>query len=830
MNEILLYIGKSTLCLSILYGVFYVLLAKEDFFTLNRRILIAIIILSIIIPLTYMPKIYTPEVSVNVDNMDPFVSVSTTRQLKQRHYLEPKIETYDRDLIVSKTQVITEVPSYSFSLLDTVGTLYLIGFIITFLVSIIGIGRTIALVHKSKTIKKDGYSLLVTIEDIPAFSFCRYVVISKNDYQNNKEEILTHEKSHVRSGHSLDLLLLMFLKIIYWFNPLVYLISRNLKEIHEYQADEYTIKSGVNALKYQRLIIQKSVGFEQFALANSFHHCQIKKRIAMINKKQTSKIWKWKAAAFIPVACMLLMSFSHTIEKVEIKSSDVVESSPIVDGKHWTESDFIKIDEVEYKRVKSKNLIIVELDDDDGVIVYRYRKGAWSSSMRFPYSYNEDFLVETTQMNTEKLRNSIDYKYVNKRTKIYFNDINIQGIDEKVSSYFIVIKRDPKVSDKEYQEVLDLVGNTILNIRNDYSQERYSKDFSQLKGEDKSVIEKLIPLRVYFKEEDSTSEYSVKMSRFLKSKDAKVLSLVEKNLVFLFNRYTKIWINGHIASPTSNNRTRYIQRYFDYEKADKTTKKFFKQVSINGKQLMAPTSNLYIYQEIPMNKEDRQAKVQDFVDLVQKIFFSIKDRYSNYIYSKGYSNLSLIERKEIDALLPNNIIADDKLINLEKGIKVVRNNDIICILEGKATVSEQKAFMERLPYNRGLRILINQYSYLNVNGKVYSHDNFHISDTFSKYKDYSRADRKTKKFFKSVLINGKQIMVSCARIEVLYDSKAQKTFIDLVSKLNKSVNRLKDKLSNQIYNKSYSQLTVVEKEEMDSLISMKINLKKRGTL
>lgn len=830
MNEILLYIGKSTLCLSILYGVFYILLGKENFFTLNRRILITIIIFSAIIPLTYMPKIYTPEVSVNVENIEPFVSVSTIAQLKQRYYKEPKIETYNKELVVSKTQVTTEVPSYSFSLLDAVGTLYLIGFIITLLVSIIGICKTITLVYKSQAIKENGYSLLVMNGDVPAFSFCRCIVISKNDYQNNREEILTHEEAHVRNMHSLDLLLLMFVRIIYWFNPLVYLISSNLKEIHEFQADEHTIKSGVNVLKYQRLIIQKSVGFEQFALANSFHHCQIKKRIAMINKKQTSKNWKWKAAAFIPVACILLMSFSNTIEKTEVKSLDVEEINPISDGKHWSESDFIKIDDIEYKKIKSKNLIIVELDDDEGVMVFRYRKGSWASSMQVEYAYNKDFLLETSQMNTEKLRNSIDYKYINTRTKVYFNNVNIQGKEEKVSSYYVVIKRDPKVGDKEYQEVLNLVGNTILNIRNNYSQERYSKDFSQLKGENKSVIEKLIPLRVYYKEEDSSNKYSVKMSSFLKSKDAKVLSLMENNLVFLFNRYTKIWMNGHISSPTSNNRTRYLQRYFDYEKADNITKKFFKQVSINGKQLMAPTSNLYIYQEIPMNKEDRQVKIQDLIDLVQNIFFSIKDKYSKKVYSKGYSNLSFVEKKEIDAFLPNKIIADNKLINLEKGIKVVRNKDMIQILEGKPTMLEQKAFMERLPFNRGLRILINQYSYLNVNRKIYTRDNFHIADVFSKYKDYSKADRKTKKFFKLVLINGKKIMVSSARIEVLYDSKAQKTFRELASKLNEAVDKLRDKFSNQIYNKLYSQLTFVEKKEMDSLISMKIEFKKSGTL
>jgi len=93
-------------------------------------------------------------------------------------------------------------------------------------------------------------------------------------------------------------------------------MGRDLKDIHEFQADEHTLNSGVDSTKYQLLIIQKFVGHQSFALANSFNHCQIKKRITMMNKSKTSKAWCWKVATFLPLLALLLMAFGKRDEIV----------------------------------------------------------------------------------------------------------------------------------------------------------------------------------------------------------------------------------------------------------------------------------------------------------------------------------------------------------------------------------------------------------------------------------------------------------------------------------------------------------------------------------
>jgi hypothetical protein len=162
---------------------------------------------------------------------------------------------------------------------------------------------------------------MIVNDDIPAFSFKRHILISQQDYETNSQAILTHELSHIKQGHFYDLMLLELVKIIYWFNPLVYRMDSDLKEIHEFQADEHTLNSGIDATKYQLLIIQKCVGQQQFALANSFNHCQIKNRITMMNKSKTNKAWCWKVATFLPLLALLLMAFGKRDEIVPEKRS-----------------------------------------------------------------------------------------------------------------------------------------------------------------------------------------------------------------------------------------------------------------------------------------------------------------------------------------------------------------------------------------------------------------------------------------------------------------------------------------------------------------------------
>ena len=310
MNNFLLYLLKSTLCLSLFYLMFRTLMRKEHSFVLNRILVLTIVVFSAVIPLLNLPQvIQTP---VKVELLPVFAPVETTEAampiVNNLNISEQSGE------IVPVTEVVAQSGNVSFQQL--LPYIYLAGLLITLLMLVYGLIRLYFLFRNAKTIKMEDYRLLLIEGEISAFSFGRFVVLSKSDYEEHRHAMLAHEQAHIRLNHFYDLLLLEVVKIFHWFNPVVYWLIQDLKEIHEFQADDFTLNKGIDATQYQLLIIQKCVGTQKFALANSFNHCQIKKRIVMMNKQKSSKARSWKAAAFLPLLALLLMAFGRKEENV----------------------------------------------------------------------------------------------------------------------------------------------------------------------------------------------------------------------------------------------------------------------------------------------------------------------------------------------------------------------------------------------------------------------------------------------------------------------------------------------------------------------------------
>jgi len=297
MNSLLLFLVKSTLSLSLLYLAFSVLIRKETFFKLNRMVLLVMVFSSMLIPFLYVPKPVQPRIPVNLEpifQISPMIEepVSTTEIPITIQSAVPASETMQPVTIPVQTIVIF---------------VYLSGVLTSFLMFVYSIGSVLLLFRKAQKTELNGIRVLIVDQDIPAFSFGRNILISQHDFDTNYDAIITHEQSHIRLGHFYDLMLMELVKIVFWFNPLVYRMVNDLKEIHEFQADDHTLHSGIDATQYQILIIQKCVGHQKFALANSFNHCQIKNRITMMNKQKTSKARRWKVATFLPLLALLLM-------------------------------------------------------------------------------------------------------------------------------------------------------------------------------------------------------------------------------------------------------------------------------------------------------------------------------------------------------------------------------------------------------------------------------------------------------------------------------------------------------------------------------------------
>jgi hypothetical protein len=140
----------------------------------------------------------------------------------------------------------------------------------------------------------------------------RYIIISRTDWEENRDEILTHETAHIRYFHSWDVLIAGCCVIFHWFNPAVWLLKLELQHLHEYEADEEVLNQGIDAKKYQLLLIKKAVGSQRFtSMANSFNHSKIKKRITMMLKSKSSNWARLKYLFVLPLAASTIAAFAH---------------------------------------------------------------------------------------------------------------------------------------------------------------------------------------------------------------------------------------------------------------------------------------------------------------------------------------------------------------------------------------------------------------------------------------------------------------------------------------------------------------------------------------
>jgi hypothetical protein len=135
-----------------------------------------------------------------------------------------------------------------------------------------------------------------------------------------------HEQTHAKQKHALDILFIEMLQIVFWFNPLLYFIKKDIKLNHEFLADQAVINTGFNTKTYQQLLLAYSSNATDNPLANAINFSLIKKRFTVM-KTKTSKTALWlRSLILLPLLVITLYSFSEKIiiEK-EIKSSIVIQ-------------------------------------------------------------------------------------------------------------------------------------------------------------------------------------------------------------------------------------------------------------------------------------------------------------------------------------------------------------------------------------------------------------------------------------------------------------------------------------------------------------------------
>ena len=176
----------------------------------------------------------------------------------------------------------------------------------------------------------EGITLLLTSASIPSFSWMHSIVVSVDDYAENGDTILAHERAHIAHRHSLDHLLLLIVQCVLWWNPFLWRLADSLIEVHEYQADMAVLEQGINATQYQLLLIRKAAGPAGIAMVNGFKRNKLKNRIIMMNKTFSLRGAKCRYLALLP---MILIAFActskvETLEEPSLTNNETLQEDP----------------------------------------------------------------------------------------------------------------------------------------------------------------------------------------------------------------------------------------------------------------------------------------------------------------------------------------------------------------------------------------------------------------------------------------------------------------------------------------------------------------------
>ena len=284
---LLIYQIKVGLCLIAFYLLWKLLLSRETFHRFNRVALLAVMAIAMVLPWIRLSQDVLAPAANSFIVLDDIL-VTPSGAATAQHALHP----------LNMTNVATVA--------------YFIGVVMALVWFLHSQWSLHRLFKKGRTESlPGGITLHVLPGDLSPFSYFKHIVISEQDYQDNPREILVHEQAHISLRHSWDVLFMGFVTLFQWWNPAAWLLCRELRQVHEYEADEAVLNQGVDAKQYQLLLIRKSVGDQLFSMANNFNYQSLKKRIRMMTINKSSRWNTLRALAVVPVIALALLAFAN---------------------------------------------------------------------------------------------------------------------------------------------------------------------------------------------------------------------------------------------------------------------------------------------------------------------------------------------------------------------------------------------------------------------------------------------------------------------------------------------------------------------------------------
>ena len=390
MDIIISYILKVNIAIIVLYGLYCLCMDKDTFFNVKRAFLLAIFAFALCYP--FMDYSFNWGVAVE----------------RAGHILTEKITIFILPENIAPAQTMDE----SFAVntkLNWFSAIYLIGVILFISRIIFQLTGIAANIRKSRTVYLFGKRVYISEQPTNPYSFFGYIIMDKNVIAENElQEILRHEETHIKQWHSVDVILSQIMVAFCWFNPFVWLMNREIRMNLEFLADRSVLKSGYEPEHYQAHILRLSYHKAAARLYNNFSFSPLKNRIKMMNKKKTPGIYFLKYILIAPaVLTLLLLNSSFKAEETGFIKTDSMPVTGI------TEQQTAIADTVKSKPAEPEEIYILvdQMPTFNGGGFEKAREYVYKN-LRYPQEARENNIQGTVRLSfvvdkTGKVKNVI---------------------------------------------------------------------------------------------------------------------------------------------------------------------------------------------------------------------------------------------------------------------------------------------------------------------------------------------------------------------------------------------------------------------------------------
>lgn len=319
----ILYLIKSTLLLGVLLALYKLLLENEKMHRFNRLYLIMALVLGFTAPLISIEITSNSHIAgLEMETLNKVVNEPTQRVSQTIQ----KAITASTPIQPSAVESMEETSSSrSFPILPILWGVYGVVLGLLLIRFIAGLIQIRINIKKSELDQFSQATLVLMDTPITPQSFLHYIFLNKQEYQSGKvgSEILEHEYTHVRQLHSVDVMFIELLKLLFWFNPLLYLYKHAIQLNHEFLADEYVVNNVTDISNYQKKLIEVCEVDAQTPVTSHFSASttknRIKKLLVELNpiKSGLKILFITAIVGLISPACINLNSDQHSEETIE---------------------------------------------------------------------------------------------------------------------------------------------------------------------------------------------------------------------------------------------------------------------------------------------------------------------------------------------------------------------------------------------------------------------------------------------------------------------------------------------------------------------------------